>query len=73
MEKESGAGSIGSDARERERAGEIISKELKNGEGGRWKSNKIPLARVIDFVIIVNRNTLLFDVSTAYVSKVPET
>lgn len=45
MEKESGAGSIGSDARERERAGEIISEELKNGEGGRWKSNKIPSAR----------------------------
>lgn len=47
MEKESGAGSIGSDARERERAGEIISEELKNEEGGRWKSNKIPLARVL--------------------------
>lgn len=43
------------------------------GRGGRWKSNKISLARVIDFVIIVNRNTLLFGVSTAYVSKVPET
>lgn len=47
MEKESGAGSIGSDARERERVGEIISEELKKLEGGRWKSDKILLARVI--------------------------
>ena len=40
MEKESGAGSIGSDARERERAGEIISEELKKLEGGDGRAIK---------------------------------
>lgn len=40
MEKESGAGSIGSDARERERAREIISEELKKLEGGDGRAIK---------------------------------